>query len=178
MGLVAVMLLASVVPAVGRVQTSSVPPVQMGSARGVPEEAYEGPYGEKLLFLEHSIRCSCGCNLDVHTCQLQMQCGTSPEWSKRILRELEEGKTEEVILAGFVSDFGRSVLMAPPAEGFTWVGYLLPATTIVIGAMAIGLLLRRQVGRAGSALASAGVASEDWERIASELRELERDESD
>ena len=41
---------------------------------------HEGELGEKWLILESSLKCDCGCGLDVHSCQFQMQCGTSPVW--------------------------------------------------------------------------------------------------
>ena len=41
---------------------------------------HEGELGEKLMVLETGLRCDCSCGLDVHTCQFQMQCGTSPVW--------------------------------------------------------------------------------------------------
>ena len=84
-------------------------------ADSVPEwhHIHEGPYAEAHLALEKAIRCNCGCLLDLHLCQTQMQCGTSPVWSQRILRSLEEGQSAPTILAGFTSEFGASVLMTP-----------------------------------------------------------------
>jgi cytochrome c-type biogenesis protein CcmH len=139
-------------------------------------DPHEGPFGAKLLYLEHSLRCSCGCNLDLHTCQLQMQCGTSPAWSRRILEELERGESEEVILAGFVADFGKSVLMAPPLEGFNWIAYLLPSTAIVIAAMGIGLVVRRGVRTPRPSGVSPTVSSEEWTRLEAEMRGIEEEE--
>ena len=103
---------------------------------------HEGEVGEKLLALESNFKCSCGCGLDAHTCQFQMQCGTSPVWSQRIRESLERGETVEAIEASFVADFGKTVLMLPPAEGFNLVGYFLPVFAIVTAGMLIGLLTR------------------------------------
>ena len=52
---------------------------------------HEGELGEKYLYVESRLKCDCGCGLDVHSCQYQMQCGTSPAWSARIRRDLEAG---------------------------------------------------------------------------------------
>ena len=101
---------------------------------------HEGELGAKYLMVERAIKCQCGCGLDVHSCQFQMQCGTSPGWSERIRTSLEQGMTPEAIQAGFVAEFGPTVLMAPPAEGFNLVGYLLPAVAIVTAGMLVGLL--------------------------------------
>ena len=104
---------------------------------------HEGEVGEKLMALETSFKCNCGsCGLDVHTCQFQMQCGTAPVWSQRIRESLERGETMEAIEASFVADFGKTVFLAPPAEGFNLVGYFLPVIAIVTAGMLIGLLTR------------------------------------
>jgi cytochrome c-type biogenesis CcmH protein len=103
---------------------------------------HEGEIGEKLLLLEGGLKCNCGCGLDVHSCQFQMQCGTSPVWSARIRDALEAGETVEAIEASFVADFGKTVLLLPPAEGFNLVGYFLPALAIVSAGMLVGLIAR------------------------------------
>lgn len=137
---------------------------------------HEGELGEKLLLVERAIKCQCSCGLDVHSCQYQMQCGTSPGWSERIRQELEAGSEVEAIQAGFVADFGTQVLMAPPAEGFNLVGYLLPAFAIVTAGMLVGLVARGGVTR--PALAPVGsVSDDDEERLREELRRLEEAES-
>jgi cytochrome c-type biogenesis protein CcmH/NrfF len=73
-----------------------------------------------------------------------MQCGISPAWSQRILQLLVQGESEEVILAGFASEFGISVLMEPPLEGFNWVGYFLPWVAILTTAVVVGTVLRKR----------------------------------
>ena len=138
---------------------------------------HEGELGAMYLAVEQSLKCNCGCGLDVHSCQYQMQCGTSPEWSARILRDLQAGLTPEAIQASFVAEYGPTVLMAPPAEGFNLVGYLLPALAIITSGALVGLLVRRGAGRK-PALAPAEPASEaEQARLAAEIKKLERSES-
>jgi cytochrome c-type biogenesis protein CcmH/NrfF len=139
---------------------------------------HEGPYAEVHLALEKAIRCNCGCLLDLHLCQTQMQCGTSPVWSQRILRSLEEGESEETILAGFSAEFGPSVLMTPPTEGFNWVGYLLPWVAILSAATVLGTLLRKRGIRSGSGTDPDRnlLEPEEWERVSQELARLEDEE--
>ncbi len=110
---------------------------------------HEGEIGEKLMLLERNFKCNCSCGLDVHTCQFQMQCGVSPGWSQRIRASLERGETVEAIEASFVADFGKTVQMAPPVEGFNLVGYFLPVIAIVTAGMLIGLVTRGGMGRQG-----------------------------
>ena len=129
---------------VGPATAQSTGPAHTGFDPNAPMGGHyhEGEVGEKLLALESNFKCSCGCGLDVHTCQFQMQCGTSPVWSLRIRESLERGETVEAIEASFVADFGKTVLLLPPAEGFNLVGYFLPVFAIVTAGMLIGLLIR------------------------------------
>lgn len=138
---------------------------------------HEGEIGEKLMVLETALKCDCGCGLDVHSCQFQMQCGTSPVWSMRIREALERGESMEAIQAGFVADFGTSVLMAPPAEGFNLVGYLLPAVAIVTAGMLIGLMVRGGAGRNAPATPQGPVTDADQARLRDALRKLDAEES-
>ena len=110
---------------------------------------HEGELGEKLMLLETNLKCDCSCGLDVHTCQFQMQCGVSPGWSQRIRESLERGETVEAIEASFVANFGKTVQMAPPVEGFNLVGYFLPVIAIVTAGMLIGLITRGGMRREG-----------------------------
>lgn len=155
----------------------STGPVHTGFDPNAPTGAHyhEGEIGEKLLVLERNLRCNCGCGLDVHSCQFQMQCGTSPAWTQRIRASLEAGESMEAIEAGFVADFGGTVLMSPPPEGFNLVGYLLPAFAIVTAGLLVGLLARGGASR--EALAGAGELDEASEaRLREALRELDKAE--
>ena len=137
---------------------------------------HEGELGQKYLEVERSLKCNCGCGLDVHSCQYQMQCGTSPAWSARIRRDLEAGVTPEAIRASFVAEFGPTVLMSPPAEGFNLVGYLLPALAILSAGAHVGLVVRRGA-RPGETLAPVEQPSDaEQARLAAELKKLEQSE--
>jgi cytochrome c-type biogenesis protein CcmH/NrfF len=136
---------------------------------------HEGELGEKALILERAIKCQCSCGLDVHSCQFQMQCGTSPGWSARIRAEFEAGRDAETIQAGFVTDFGTQVLMSPPPEGFNLLGYLMPAFAIVTAGMLVGLIVRGGTARAH--LAPVEVLTDaDEERLRQAMRRLDEDE--
>lgn len=137
---------------------------------------HEGELGDKLMVLESALKCNCGCGLDVHTCQFQMQCGTSPVWSQRIRASLEQGDSVEVIQAGFVSDFGKAVLLAPPVEGFNLVAYFLPVLGIVTAGMLIGLLTRGGTRREDLVPVEA-VSDEEAKKLQDAMRKLDEMES-
>jgi cytochrome c-type biogenesis protein CcmH/NrfF len=137
---------------------------------------HEGELGEKLMLLETALKCQCGCGLDVHSCQFQMQCGTSPGWSQRIRESLQRGESVDAIQASFVADFGTEVLMLPPPEGFNLLGYLLPALAIVTAGMFVGVIARGNATR--GALASVGPISDDEaERLRAAMARLDQEES-
>ena len=157
----------------------STGPVHMGYDPSTPGSGHfhTGELGELALLLELNIKCQCGsCSLDVHSCQFQMQCGTSPAWSERIRRSLEAGETPEAIEASFVADFGTAVLMSPPAEGFNLVGYLLPSVAIITAGMFIGLFLRGRAGGREGLAPVTEIADADAERLRAELRKLDETE--
>jgi len=136
---------------------------------------HEGELGEKLLILEQALKCNCGCGLDVHSCQFQMQCGTSPVWSERIRASLEAGQDIEAIEASFVADFGLQVLMSPPPEGFNLLGYFLPAVAILTAGMFVGLIARG--GPGGPTLAPVEqLSDEQADRLRAAMRKLDEAE--
>jgi len=160
------------------VAAQSTGPAHAGYDPNAPRDGHVhvGELGEKLLILESALKCDCGCGLDVHSCQFQMQCGTSPVWSKRIRDSLEAGESVDAIQAGFVADFGATVLMAPPPEGFNLVGYLLPAIAILTAGMLVGLVTRR--GSNGSELVPVDSPTDDQAaRLQEAMRKLDELES-
>jgi cytochrome c-type biogenesis protein CcmH/NrfF len=170
--LVAILALALAAPL--SAQSSAFPDMGFDPTRPPGGHYHEGEIGEKLLLVEHHLRCNCSCGLDVHSCQFQMQCGVSPGWTQRILRSLEAGETPEAIEASFVADFGGTVLMSPPFEGFNLVGYLLPMVAIVTAGMLIGLIVRGRPARAHATVGKLG--AEDEERLRDALRRLDETE--
>lgn len=157
----------------------SVPSQQTAAPTAQQREGHyhEGILGQQYLEVEQALRCDCGCGLDVHSCQFQMQCGTSPVWSERIRTQLEQGETPEAIKAGFVADFGPTVLMSPPAEGFNLVGYLLPGVAILSAGLLVGLVAKGGATSRERLAPVLDVTDEDEARLAAELRSLEEAES-
>ena len=176
----AILLAASALHAHGTTQeVPSTGPTHAGYTDAVTmRHSHDGPHGEDLLRIEQMIRCTCGCNLDTHICQYQMQCGESPVFTQRILAALEAGETEEVILAGFVADFGTDIISSPPVEGFNRVGYYMPAVAIVFSGIFIGLFLRRGVarGRERAPVVASDISDKDWDRLREEMKALEKED--
>ncbi len=105
----ATFVLVGSVPA--QAQTDNPLPQGYGPAAADQGHFHEGELGEKLMLVETALKCNCGCGLDAHSCQFQMQCGTSPVWTLRIRQQLEAGETVDAVKASFVAEYGTEVLM-------------------------------------------------------------------
>ena len=166
--------LAGVLP----VQAQSPGPQHQGYDPNAPVGGHyhEGELGEKLMLVESALKCNCGCGLDVHSCQFQMQCGTSPVWSLRIRQQLEAGESVEAVKASFVADYGTEVLMLPPAEGFNLLGYFLPAMAILAAGALVGMIARGRDTREATVPVTQ-LSEADAKRLQAAMRKLDDDES-
>jgi len=100
----------------------------------------------QIMELEKTLKCQCGCNLDIYTCRTtDFTCTTSPALHRDIVALRSNGLTAEQIREEFVREYGEQALMAPKAEGFNLAGYFVPGLVMLTG---VGLLtawiLRRQ----------------------------------
>ncbi len=159
----------------GQVQTQTAPPpVKAAQADSMIFEG--GPLEAEAVAIERTIRCNCGCGLDVHSCLFAMQCGTSPKWAMRIREELRKGETPDAIRAGFVADFGQTVLMEPPAEGFNLVGYFLPGIAILMTGLLVGMLVRRGPALGAEGVPVTEVDEADLERVRQAMKRMDEDQ--
>jgi len=113
--------------------------------------------------LEHRLKCTCGCNLDVYTCRTtDFTCTYSPALHREVLALRQEGKTPEAVVTAFVAKYGEQILMAPKPEGFNLAGYLLPgAAVLTAGTLLTAVLLRRGRQRVPEPAAAATTAPAD-----------------
>jgi len=145
---------------------------------------------EFVKAVEHRLRCTCGCTLDVYTCRTtDFTCTYSPEMHREVLALEGEGKTADEIVQAFVAKYGEKVLMAPKPEGFNLAGYVVPGTAVLVAGTVMALILWRRVrsrevaaGEAGPAaprapepagVAAGAATSDELERLQQELRELD-----
>jgi cytochrome c-type biogenesis protein CcmH/NrfF len=82
----------------------------------------------------------------------------------------------EAIEAGFVADFGPAVLLAPPAEGFNLVAYLLPVFMMVTAGMLVGLIVKGGVRRE-DLVPVTDLTDEEEDRLRLEMQKLDEAES-
>jgi cytochrome c-type biogenesis protein CcmH len=130
--------------------------------------------------VEHRIKCTCGCNLDVYTCRTtDFTCSTSPRMHREVLALQDSGNTADQIVAAFVARYGEQVLMAPKPEGFNLAGYLVPGAALLTGGAILALILRRRIHAlprpAPVSVASQHATPEELARLDRELAESERE---
>jgi len=140
---------------------------------------------EIVKYVEHKIRCTCGCNLDVFTCRTtDFTCATSPAMHRAVLARLDSSMTADQVVAAFEAQYGQSVLMQPPKRGFNWTAYIMPFVGLGFGLALVTALMKRWVR---SARGQDGMTADDADtalppdRPAADLdrlkRELERFET-
>ena len=98
------------------------------------------------------------------------------QWRALIKDKLQQGQTEQQIRDYFVAQYGEVVLGAPPAQGFNWLAYILPAIGILLGAAIAWLTVRQWIVRRGQGEVdspeSPGISKEYADRIEKDLKEL------
>ncbi|MER3447754.1 MAG: cytochrome C biogenesis protein CcmH [Candidatus Dadabacteria bacterium] len=98
---------------------------------------------------------------------------------RTIIREkLQEGKSKDEIIAYFVSRYGEAILGAPPAKGVNWILWTLPALSLLVGGLIIGLFLYklkedREKSKKESRKPPTQFEPEYIEKLNKELREFE-----
>jgi cytochrome c-type biogenesis protein CcmH/NrfF len=99
--------------------------------------------------LEHRLKCTCGCNLDIYTCRTtDFTCTYSPALHREVLELRQAGKSPDEVVAAFVAKYGEQILMAPKPVGFNLAGYLVPGTLVVLAGVVLAAVLLRRSRRA------------------------------
>ena len=137
---------------------------------------------EVVKGIEHKLKCTCGCNLDIFTCRTtDFTCQYSPALHKEVMDLRAEGKSPDEVIAAFVEKHGEQILMAPKPEGFNLAGYLVPGITILaVGAAITAVIVRRRkVGRSDleqsdgpTVRRSDGPTTDDLDRLQKALTEV------
>jgi cytochrome c-type biogenesis protein CcmH/NrfF len=134
-------------------------------------EARFNKLGGKLM-------CTCGCAQSLLLCD-HAGCPNRGEEMDRLRGGIASGQSDSAILQGFVTEYGKVVLGAPPTQGFDLLAWIMPFAVAAAALIATFLLVRNWARSqpklaAGTAAGSvrAGVADEMRERI---RRETETD---
>jgi cytochrome c-type biogenesis protein CcmH len=99
-----------------------------------------------IMTVEKTLKCQCGCNLDVYTCRTtDFTCTVSPKLHRDIVALHNRGMTAAQIREDFVRQYGEQALMAPKPEGFNLAGYFVPGAVMLLGIAVLSTwIVRRQ----------------------------------
>ena len=153
--------------------------------QGVQERSVTTPLddAEIVKAIEHRIRCTCGCNLDVFTCRTtDFTCATSPAMHRAVLAKLDSSMTAEQVVAAFEAQYGQMILMQPPKKGFNWTAYIMPFIGLGVGIGIVVALMKRWMASAkagngergtGNGAAAETASDPELERLERELQNFE-----
>jgi cytochrome c-type biogenesis protein CcmH len=135
----------------------------LGLAVGTPA-AGAANCGQMVNQLENELMCP--------TCQGETLSQSDAPVAHRIeafvQRRCAAGASKSQIKSELVSQFGESILAAPPKKGFGLLAWLLPLVGVVCAAVVLGVLARRWARAREPAPAAVGLnghpLSPEWER--------------
>jgi cytochrome c-type biogenesis protein CcmH/NrfF len=106
--------------------------------------------------LGHRMMCACGCGQILLECN-HVGCTYSDKMRNQLLAALDKGDNDDLILQGFVQEYGPTVIAAPTATGFNRVAWIMPFVALAFGIAFVIYVVRSWKNRPTPALAD-GIA--------------------
>ena len=125
--------------------------------------------------LGHRMMCTCGCGQVLLECN-HVGCQSSDKMRNELLAALERGDNDDLILQGFVQNYGPTVIAAPTAKGFNRVAWIMPFVALAFGMAFVVIVVRAWRNKPAPALAD-GITIPQGHEL-DELREQARKETD
>jgi cytochrome c-type biogenesis protein CcmH len=127
--------------------------------------------------LGHRMMCTCGCGQILLECN-HVGCQSSEKMRDELLSALDKGNTnnDDLILEGFVQEYGPTVIAAPTATGFNRVAWIMPFLVLALGIVFAVHIVRSWKNRPEPALADGIVIPQGNEL--DEFRRRARKETD
>jgi cytochrome c-type biogenesis protein CcmH/NrfF len=84
--------------------------------------------------LGHRMMCTCGCGQILLECN-HVGCMSSDKMRDQLQAALDKGgsNSDDLILQGFVQEYGPTVIAAPTATGFNRVAWIMPFLVLALG---------------------------------------------
>jgi cytochrome c-type biogenesis protein CcmH/NrfF len=124
--------------------------------------------------LGHKLMCRCGCNQILLECN-HVGCQYSDKMRQELMAAISGPNNDDLILQGFVQEYGAVVLAAPTDKGFNRVAWIAPFAALGLGIFAVVLVVRRwkaQTPQAAVATGPAPAALDDFREQARKETEL------
>ena len=82
--------------------------------------------------LGHRMMCTCGCGQVLLECN-HVGCQSSEKMRNQLLASIDKGNNDDLILQGFVQEYGPTVIAAPTATGFNRIAWIMPFVVLALG---------------------------------------------
>ena len=103
--------------------------------------------------LGHRMMCTCGCGQILLECN-HVGCQSSDKMRNQLLAALEKGSdSDDLILQGFVQEYGPTVIAAPTTTGFNRVAWIMPFVALALGIAFVVFVVRAWKNKPAPALA-------------------------
>src|SRR5215475_9782857 len=90
--------------------------------------------------LGKQLKCTCGgCEQSAGTCyhvggQFSGPCDVAKMMIGEIQQHLDEGMSDDKVIAAMIKEYGPGAYMEPPKKGFGWVAWATPGIFLALGA--------------------------------------------
>ena len=111
-----------------------------------------GDNSARFKDLGHRMMCVCGCNQILLECN-HVGCTYSDKMRDQLQAGLDKGDNDDLVLQGFVQDYGPTVIAAPTTTGFNRVAWIMPFVALVFGIAFVIYVVRSWKNRPTPALA-------------------------
>lgn len=102
--------------------------------------------------LGHRMMCVCGCGQVLLECN-HVGCQFSDKMRNQLQAGLEKGDNDDLILQGFVQEYGPTVIAAPSTTGFNRVAWIMPFAVLALGIVFVTRIVLSWKDRPAPALA-------------------------
>ena len=125
--------------------------------------------------LGHRMMCTCGCGQVLLECN-HVGCQSSEKMRNQLLAALDKGgnNNDDLILQGFVQEYGPTVIAAPTTTGFNRVAWVMPFVALALGIAFVVYVVRSWKNRPAPALADGIVIPRGNEDDLDEFRQRAR----
>ncbi len=125
--------------------------------------------------LGHRMMCTCGCGQILLECN-HVGCQASDKMRNELLAALARGDNDDLILQGFVQEYGPTVIAAPTTKGFNRLAWIMPFVVLALGITFVTYIVRAWKNKPEPALAD-GIAIPSGDELDA-LREKARQETE
>lgn len=125
--------------------------------------------------LGDQLACLCGCGSTITSCNM-LHCHFAEPAREKLLAMVDAGESDAAILDAFVKEYGKRILLKPPAEGFNLLGWIMPFVALALGLAVVWWLIqrfRKPLAVAGGPDLDPAALARYQERIEKDLEKLD-----